>query len=112
MHDLIEISLKGSRDVFMHEESPSVGFDNNVLPNPLDLPSCSLPSQSPGYYLDELINNFLICDANNDLACEVNLFNMLGGNANKFVSLGCLSGFNAFLCPYYMYLEDLPRKIT
>ena len=39
VHDLVEISLKGSRDVFMHEESPSVGFDNNVLPNPLDLSS-------------------------------------------------------------------------
>ena len=37
---------------------------------------------------------------------------MPGGNANNFVSLGSFSGFNAFLDPYYMYLEDFPRKIT
>jgi len=36
VHDLVKTPLKGSRDVFMFEESPNLGFDNIVLPNPLD----------------------------------------------------------------------------
>ena len=40
------------------------------------------------------------------------MFNMLGGNADNFVSLSCFRGFNVSLDPYYMYLGDLPRKIT
>jgi len=36
VHDLVETPLEGSSDVRMHEESPSLSFDNNVLPNPRD----------------------------------------------------------------------------
>jgi len=50
VHDLDKTPLEGSCDVFMHEESPSLGFDNIVLLNPLNhfhvSSICSLPSQS------------------------------------------------------------------
>ena len=36
VHDALETPLEGSRDVFMHEEPPSLGFDNIALRNPLD----------------------------------------------------------------------------
>jgi len=49
----------------------------------------------------------MIFDANNDLRYENNVFDVLGGNVNNFASLGCFSGFNTSLDPYYMYLEDL-----
>ena len=100
----------------MHEKSPNLGFDDSVIPNSLDhshvSPTCSLPSSSTKYYIDSPIENPMIFDANVDLDYEVNMFNILGGNANSFVSLGCFIGFNASLDPYNMYLEDLPRKIT
>jgi len=55
VHDLVETPLEGSRDVLVHEWSPSLGFDSIVLPNSLDhshvSPVCSLPSFSPEYYL-------------------------------------------------------------
>ena len=54
----------------------------------------------------------MIFDANVDLGYEANMFNVLGGNANNFVSLGCFSGFNTSLDLYYMLLEDLLMKIT
>ena len=38
------------------------------------------------------------------------MFNMLGGNVDDFLSLAYFSGYNASLDPYYMYLEDLPKK--
>ena len=53
----------------------------------------------------------MICDANNDLGYKDNMFSMLGGNVDKFMSLGYFSGYNAFLDPYFMYLMDAPRKI-
>jgi len=116
VHDLGEIPLEGSCDVFIHKESPSLGFDDSVISNPLDhsyvSPMCSLPSPSPEYYIDTPIENPMIFYTNVDLDYEVNMFNMLGGNANNFVSLGCFSGFNVSLDPYYMYPEDFPRKIT
>jgi len=116
VYDLVKTSLEGSRDVFLHEESPSIGSDDSVIPNLLDhfhaSPICSLSPPSPEYYTDTPIENPLIFDANVDLGYAVNIINMLGGNANNFVFLGCFSGFNASLDPYYMYLEDLPRKIT
>jgi len=42
MHDLDETPLEGSRDVFMHEESPSLGFNDSVISNPLDHSHVSL----------------------------------------------------------------------
>jgi len=116
VHNLDKTPLEGSRDVFMHEESPSLGFDDSVILNPLDhsyvSPMCSLLSPSPKYYIDMPVENPMIVDANVDLGYEVNMFDMLGGNINNFVSLDCFSGFNASFDPYYIYLEDLPRKIT
>ena len=110
VHDLDGAPLEESHDMFMHEESPSLGFDDSVIPNPVDhshiFPMCSLPSPSPEYYFDAPIENPMIFDANVDLGNEVNMFNIHGGNANNFVSLGCFSGFNTSLDPYYMYLED------
>ena len=91
--------------MFMHEESPSLGC-NNDLPNPFDhfhvSPFCSLPSPSCEYYIDTPIKNPMMFVANVDLGYEVNMFNMLRGNANNFVSLGCFNGFNTSLDPYYM----------
>ena len=44
MDDVVEIPLKGCCDVSVHEESPSIGF-NNILPDFLDhshvFPICS-----------------------------------------------------------------------
>jgi len=70
VHDLVEMTLEGSCDVFMHEESPSLSFEDIVLPNPLEhsyvSPICSLPSPSLEYYLGATIDNFMIYDANLD----------------------------------------------
>ena len=53
VHDLVEMPLVGSRDVFMHEESPFLSFDKNVLSNPLGhshiSPVYIQPSFSPEY---------------------------------------------------------------
>jgi len=87
-----------------------------LLPNPLNHshvpPVCSLPSQFPGYYPDEPINNFLICDANNNLGYDDNMFSMLGGNVDNYVSLGYLRGYDPSIDPYCVCLGDLPKKIT
>ena len=37
VHDLDKTHLEGLRDVFMHEEPPSLGFDDIVLPNALEI---------------------------------------------------------------------------
>ena len=115
VHDLDETPLEGSRDVFMHEESPSLGC-NNVLPNPLDhshvSPICSLPSPSTKYYIDAPISNPMIFDANVDLGYEDNMFSMLGGNVDDYVSLGYFRGYDPSIDPYCVCLEDLSRKIT
>jgi len=115
VHDLVEIPLEGSRDVFMHTESPSHGFDYIVLPNPLDhshiSSTCPQPSISPEYSLDVPNDNPMIFDANIDLGYEDKMFNVLGENADNFLSLGYFSGYNASLDPYCISLEDLPRKI-
>jgi len=53
VHDLAETHLEGSCDVFMHEESPCLGFDDCVFPNFLDhshlSPMYLQPSPSPEY---------------------------------------------------------------
>jgi len=47
VHDLVKTLLEESYDVFMHEESPSLSFDNSFVPNLLDYlrvsPACSQP---------------------------------------------------------------------
>jgi len=85
VHDLVEALLAGSCDVFMHEESPNLGFDNIVLLNPLNhsyvLPLFSLPFPSPEYDIAEPISDPMICDANNDwtmrITCLVYLVEVL-----------------------------------
>jgi len=69
------------------------------------------PSLSPEYYINVLIDNPMICDANVDLGYKDCMFNMLDGNVNNFISLGYFSGYNASLDPHYMCLVDKPRKI-
>ena len=63
VHNLDKTHLEGSRDMFMREESSSLGC-NNVLPNPLDHSHvsciCSLPSSSSKYYNDVRIHNPMI----------------------------------------------------
>jgi len=104
LHDLVEMPLEGSRDVFMHEEFPSLGFDNNVIPNPFYhfhvSPICSLPSISSEYSLDVPNDNPMICDANVDLGYEDYIFSMLGGNIQDYVSLCYLRGYDPSIDTY------------
>jgi len=46
-----------------------------------------------------------------ELGYDDNMFNMLGGNVDSFLSLGYFCGYDASLDPYCIFLEDLPRKI-
>ena len=75
VHDLDKTPLEGSRDVLVHKESPSFGFDESVFSNPLDhfhiLPMCLQPSSSPEYYAVEPVGNSLSCDVNVDLATRI-----------------------------------------
>ena len=91
--------------MFMHEESTSLGC-NNDLPNPLDhfyiSPMCSLPSIFPEYSLDAPVDNPKICDSNVDLGYEDDLFNVLGGNDNDYASLGYFRGCDPSIDPYYV----------
>ena len=60
--DLDKAPLEGPCDVFMHEESPSLGFDDSVIPNPLDHSHvslmCSQPSPSLKYFIDTPIESY------------------------------------------------------
>jgi len=116
VHDLDKTPFEGSCNVFMNEESPGLDFDNNVLFNLLDhfhvLPIYLQPSPYPEYCIDVPINNHMICDAIVDLGYEDKMFNMFGGNVDKFMSLGYFSGYNASLDPYFMYLVDVPSGCT
>ena len=64
MYVLAKTPLEGSRDVFVHEESSSLGFDDCVFPNPLNQTQvssrCSQPSPSPEYHTVEPIDNSMI----------------------------------------------------
>jgi len=53
----------------------------------------------------------MICDSSVDLGYEDNMFDMLGGNVDNFLSLGYLSGCDASFDLYCIYLVDRPRKI-
>jgi len=65
VHDLDKTPLEGSRDVFMHKDLPSLGY-NNAHPNPLDYshvcPKCPPLSISPKYSLDEPTDDPKMCD--------------------------------------------------
>ena len=102
VHDSAETPLEGSRDVFVHEESPSLGFDDCAFPDLLDhshvFPVCLQPSPSPEYDIVEPIGNPKIRDSNVDLGYEANEFNVLGGNDDDYASLG--------------YLKDMIPQLT
>jgi len=53
----------------------------------------------------------MIFYVNNDLGYGDNMFNLLGGNVDNFISLGYFSWYNASLEQCCMYLVDTPRKI-
>ena len=53
----------------------------------------------------------MICNANVDLGYEDNIFSMLGGNIQDYVSLGYLRGYDPSIDSYSVSLEDLPRKV-
>jgi len=92
MHNLVETPLEGSCDVFIHEQSPSLGSDDSVLPNPLDhlhpFPLFSVPSPSRKNYINAPMGNLMICDAIMDLGYEDNMVNVFDGNVDDYMSLG------------------------
>jgi len=114
VHNLVETPLEELCDVFVHEESSTLG-SNHFLPNPLDhshvSPMCSRLSFSPEFNCEMPINNFMICDSNVDLHYEDNTFDMLGGKVDNFLSLNYCSGHDASLDPFCIYLVDKPNKI-
>jgi len=116
VHDLEKTTLEGSRDVFMHEESPNLGFDDIILSNRLDhshaSPMCSPPSIFLEYSLDVPIDNSMICDTNDNLGYVDKMFSMLGGNVDDYASLGYFRGYDLSIDPYCLCLGDLPKKIT
>ena len=98
VHALVKTPLEVSHDVLVHDWSPPFGFDDNVLPNPLDhfhvSPICSLPSISPEYSLDAAVDNHKICDSNVDLGYEDNTFDVHGEKVDNFISLAYLRGYD------------------
>jgi len=52
VYDLDETPLEESCDVFMHEESPSLGFNNIVLPNSLNHSHVSPIYSQPSHFLE------------------------------------------------------------
>jgi len=115
VHDLHKTHFEVLCDVFVHDKSPSLGFDNIALSNPIDhfhvSPICSLPSPSPEYDIVKPIGNPIICNANNDMGHEDNMFCILGGNVDDYVSLGYLRGYDPSIDPYCVSLRGLPKKI-
>ena len=115
VHHLDEIPFGGVTWCVYEWGVSSLGFDDNVLPEPLDhshmSPMCSQPSISPEYSLDTPIDNLKIYDSNVDLGSVDNMFNMLGGNVDNFLSLWYVFGYDTSLYSYCMYIVDKPGKI-
>jgi len=113
--DLVDNPLEGCREVFVHEGSPSLAYEN-VLPSSLKRfhvsPILSQPSSSsPEYAFYVPIDNLEICGVTVDLGNDDKMFNMLGGNVENYESLGSLCGYDATLDPYCIDLVDMPRTI-
>ena len=53
----------------------------------------------------------IIFDANVDLGYEDNVFDVLVGSIDDYVSLRCFRGYDPSIDLYCVRLEDLPRKI-
>jgi len=83
-HDLTKTPLEEPCDVFMREESPSLGSDDSFLSKPLDYshasPLFSVPALSLEYYIDVPIENPIICDTDVDLGYECNMLDVFGGS--------------------------------
>jgi len=52
------------------------------------------PSPSRKYYVDVHTDNTVIFDANVDLGYEDNVFDVLGGSIDDYVSVVCFRGYN------------------
>ena len=57
------------------------------------------------------IDNYGILDSNGDLGRKDNIFDMLGGNLDNFLSLSYLSGYDASFDLYCIYLGHKRKKI-
>ena len=115
VHNLVYTPLEGCRDLFVHEGSSSLSFEN-VIPNPLEhahVSSISSPPSSsfPEYAFDVPSDNSEICESNVDMGHEEYMFNVLGGNVYSLKSLGYFRGYDAALYPHCINLVDVPRKI-
>jgi len=66
---------------------------------------------SPEYYIDVPVDNPIICNATMDLGYEDNVLDMSGRNVYDYISLGYFRGYNSFIDPYCICLEDLSRKV-
>jgi len=100
VHNLIETPFEVSCDVYVHEDSSSLGF-NYVILNPLDhfhvIMMCSQPSSFLEYSFNLPIDNSMLCDSHVYLGHEDNILKMLGGEVANFLFLGYLSGYDASL---------------
>jgi len=114
-HNLVSTPLEGCQDLFVHEGSSSLYYEN-VLPNPLEHARVSIvssphSSSSPKYTYDVPHDISELIESNIEMGHEKYMFNVLGGNVENFESLGYFRGYDATLDPYCVGLVDLPRKI-
>ena len=86
-YNLVDTSLEGCHDMFVHGGSPSLGCDC-VIPITLEHSHvslmCSQPSFSPEYSVDVPNDISKLCDSNVDLGHEDNMLNVLGGSDKTF----------------------------
>jgi len=98
VYDLVKTPLEELRDVFMHEDFPSLDC-NIVLPNPLDhshaFPFRSLPSPSSGYYIDTPIENRMT-------------FYAIMISDMRITCSACLVGMLIILCPRVTLVSIMP----
>ena len=66
----------------------------------------------PKYFIDRPIENLTIFDTNVDFGYENNVFDILGGNTDNYVSQGYLRGHDPSIDPHCVCLHELPKKIT
>jgi len=107
-HNLVDTPLKGCRDLFVHEGSGSLSYEN-LLPNSLKHAHISIVSSPPSSSSPELafevpIDNFEICESSVDVGNEDNMFNVHGGNVYSLESLGYFRGYDDALDPYCLNL--------
>jgi len=88
--------------VLARKEYPSCGLMVVFLPSPLGhsraSPLYSLLSPYPEYYVVRPVGNPMICDANTDLSYHNNMFSMLGGNVDNFMSLCYFNHLTHIVC--------------